>query len=395
MSEKNTLRKVVVITLWGLAAGGALIFILLLLAHRGKEAGAFLIAAFLSLALAFRSDERLRGFSFTLLIIASVTTALFYPTHFQQINGFDLKKLITPLLQVIMFGMGTTMSMQDFAGVLKMPKGVLVGMLCQFTIMPLIGFSLAHLLAMPPEIAAGIILIGSVPSGLASNVMSYLAHANLALSVTLTALATLFAPLITPLLMDGLAGEFLEINALSMMFDMTKIVIAPVAIGLIFHHLAHGRFKWLDEMMPGVSMFGIVYIITIITAAGRDALLEVGLLLVIAGIVHNTAGYFLGYWSARLCKLEERDCRTVAIEVGMQNGGLASALANELGKMATVGLAPAIFGPVMNVTGSILANFWRSKPLLTETAEDLTTENANSSPDLLSTPNVKRRTTIR
>ncbi len=372
MSNKNRFRKVATYSLLGLASVSALIFILQLLIDREQAEGLWLIAVFLCLTLAFRSYERLRSFSFTLLILASVTTAMFYPVYFQQINGFDLKKLITPLLQIIMFGMGTTMSVQDFAGVLRMPKGVLVGMLCQVTIMPLTGYSLAHLLGVSPEIAAGIILIGSVPSGLASNVMSYLANANLALSVTLTALATLLAPLITPLLMGWLAGEFLEISALSMMVDMTKIVVVPVATGLIFHHLAHGRFKWLDDLMPGVSMFGIAYIITIITAAGRDALLEVGLILVVAGIAHNLTGYFLGYWSARLYKLPERDCRTVALEVGMQNGGLASALANELGKIATVGLAPAIFGPVMNVTGSILANFWRGKPILTEISGDST-----------------------
>jgi BASS family bile acid:Na+ symporter len=291
---------------------------------------------------------------------------MFYPAYFQQINGFDLKQLITPLLQVIMFGMGTAMSIQDFAGVVKMPKGVLVGMLCQFTIMPLIGFTLAHVLGVQPEIAAGIILIGSVPSGLASNVMSYLAKANLALSVTLTALATLLAPFITPALMAGLAGEFIQISSLKMMCDMTKIVVIPVAGGLLFNHFAHGRFKWLDDAMPGVSMFGIAYIITIITAAGRDALLEIGLILILAGIFHNVSGYFLGYWAARLFRMPERDCRTVALEVGMQNGGLASALANELGKIATVGLAPAIFGPVMNITGSILATFWRNKPLSSE-----------------------------
>nr|WP_240426424.1 bile acid:sodium symporter family protein [Tunicatimonas sp. TK19036]WKN40376.1 bile acid:sodium symporter family protein [Tunicatimonas sp. TK19036] len=337
---------------------------------RGEGTGWLLTAFFLCLSLAFRSYEALRGFSFTLLILASVTAAMFHPEYFRQIGGFDLKRLFTPLLQIIMFGMGTTMSMQDFAGVVRMPRGVVVGMLCQFTIMPLVGFSLAHLLGVQPEIAAGIILIGSVPSGLASNVMSYLAKANLALSVTLTALATLLAPLITPLLMAGLAGEFLEISTLSMMIDMMKIVVLPVVAGLIFHHVAHGRFRWLDEAMPGVSMFGIAYIITIITAAGRDALLEVGLILLVAGIVHNLLGYFLGYWGARLCRLPERDCRTVALEVGMQNGGLASALANELGKIATVGLAPAIFGPVMNVTGSILATFWRSKPLPEETTQE-------------------------
>ncbi len=379
MNHKNKFQRLLIRSMFGLAALSALAVIIMLLSGNGESVGWILTVFFLCLSLGFRGYESLRGFSFTLLIFASVTVAMFYPVYFQQINGFDLKKLITPLLQIIMFGMGTTMSIQDFAGVVRMPRGVIVGMVCQFTIMPFVGFSLAHLLGVNPEIAAGIILIGSVPSGLASNVMSYLAKANLALSVTLTALATLLAPLITPVLMAWLAGEFIEISVLAMMWDMMKIVVIPVVAGLIFHHYAHGKFKWLDEAMPAVSMFGIAYIITIITAAGRDALLQVGLILIVAGIFHNLAGYLLGYWGARLCRMPERDCRTIALEVGMQNGGLASALANELGKIATVGLAPAIFGPVMNITGSILATYWRGKPL--PEAELLTEEKKLSATD--------------
>ncbi|WPP52422.1 bile acid:sodium symporter family protein [Catalinimonas niigatensis] len=356
-------NKTLYLVIFGLATVCAEIVIMMLFLGEGENTGLPLTIFFICLALGFRGYEKLRGFSFTVIIFASVTVAMFYPVYFQQINGFDLKKLITPLLQLIMFGMGTAMSVRDFAGVVKMPKGVLVGMLCQFTIMPFVGYGLAHILGVAPEIAAGIILIGSAPSGLASNVMSYLAKANLALSVTLTAVATLMAPLVTPALMAWLAGEFIQISMTSMMWDMMKIVVIPVFAGLVFNHFAHGKFKWLDDAMPAISMFGIAYIITIITAAGRDALLQVGLILIVAGIFHNITGYFLGYWGAKLFKMPERDCRTVALEVGMQNGGLASALANELGKIATVGLAPAIFGPVMNITGSILATFWRGKPL--------------------------------
>lgn len=359
-------NKKIYLGLFGLALVCAIIIIMMLFLGQGEDTGLILTAFFICLAIGFRGYEHLKGFSFTVIIFASVTVAMFYPSHFQQVNGFDLKNLIKPLLQIIMFGMGTAMSIKDFAGVIKMPKGVLVGMLCQFTIMPFVGYSLAHVLGVNPEIAAGIILIGSAPSGLASNVMSYLAKANLALSVTLTAVATLMAPLVTPALMAWLAGEFIQVSMTAMMWDMMQIVVIPVAAGLIFNYFAHGRFQWLDDAMPVISMFGIAYIITIITAAGRDALLQVGLVLIVAGIFHNISGYFLGYWGARLFKMPERDCRTVALEVGMQNGGLASALANELGKIATVGLAPAIFGPVMNITGSILVTFWRGKPLPVE-----------------------------
>jgi len=251
---------------------------------------------------------------------------------------------------------------QDFVGVARMPKGVIIGILCQFTIMPFLGFGLASASGFAPEVAAGIILIGCSPSGLASNVMNYLARANLALSITITAITTLLAPLFTPLLMKLLAGAFVEIDMLAMMWDIFKMVILPIGAGLVFNRLLSGRARWLDAAMPLVSMFGIAFIIVIITAAGRDSLLEIGGLLILIVLVHNLAGYTLGYWAARLFGMEERDCRTIAIEVGMQNGGLASGIAKEMGKIATVGLAPAVFGPLMNITGSVLASYWHRRP---------------------------------
>ena len=348
---------------FAIAALSLLALIALLALGYERETGPALTVFFLSLAIAFRGVEALQGFSFTVIIFASVTLAMYYPTYFQEINGFDLKNLFVPLLQLIMFGMGTAMSLSDFAGVVKMPKGVLVGVLCQFTIMPFVGFGLATALGIAPEIAAGIVLIGSSPSGLASNVMAYLAKANLALSVTLTAVSTLLAPLLTPLLMRLLAEQFVEIDTLGMMWSITKIVIIPVVAGLGFNYFLHGKVKWLDDAMPILSMFGIAYIITIITAAGRNELLTIGFVLIAAGIFHNISGYFLGYWGCRLFGMHERDCRTIALEVGMQNGGLASGIALEMGKVATVGLAPAVFGPVMNITGSSLATYWRGQPV--------------------------------
>jgi BASS family bile acid:Na+ symporter len=139
------------------------------------------------------------------------------------------------------------------------------------------------------------------------------------------------------------------------------MVIIPIGAGLLFNKFLSGKAKWLDDAMPLVSMFGIAFIIVIITAAGRESLLNIGPALILLVLLHNLTGYFLGYWSGRLFKMSERDCRTMAIEVGMQNGGLASGLAKEMGKIATVGLAPAVFGPLMNITGSILASWWHRK----------------------------------
>lgn len=323
--------------------------------------GPTLILFFVSLAVAMRGTKTLKGFSFTVLIFAAVSLSLYYPQTFDQWGNFQLKKLIVPLLQIIMFGMGTAMSFKDFYGVIKMPKGVLVGLVCQFSIMPILGFCLATLFNFPAEIAAGVVLIGSSPSGLASNVMAYLAKANIALSVTLTAVATVVAPFMTPLLMKYFAGAFVPINFLAMMLSIVKMVILPVILGLIFNHFFHGKTKWLDKTMPIVSMTAIALIIVIITAAGRDSLLSIGIFLILAAIIHNLLGYLLGYWSCRLLKMKEQDCRTIALEVGMQNGGLASGIALEMGKVSTVGLAPAVFGPWMNISGSSLATWWRDK----------------------------------
>lgn len=341
----------------------ALVFLGLLLAGYTQETGYFLFIFFLSIALAFRTHPFLKGFSFTMIIFAAVTISMYFPQLFIKIGDFESSELIIPLMQVIMFGMGTTMSLKDFVGVVQMPKAVIVGIIAQFTIMPLLGFGLAKTFGFAPEIAAGIVLVGCSPSGLASNVMSYLAKANVALSITLTSIATLMAPLATPFLMDFLGGQFVEVQFWKMFQDIIRMVIIPIILGLAFNKLFYGKLKWLDKAMPIVSMSGIAAIITIITAIGRDNLLSIGLLLLVACFLHNILGYFLGYWVCKLMKMDEKTCRTIAIEVGMQNAGLATGLAKGMGKVATIGLAPAIFGPLMNITGSSLATWWSGKEI--------------------------------
>ncbi len=327
-----------------------------------EHAGLVILAFFAALAIGFSGFKALKSLVFTSMIFAGVSLALYYPHLLLEVGGYKLTGLIIPLIQIIMFGMGTTMSLKDFGSVFKTPKGVFIGVMAQLMIMPIIGFILAKLSNFPPEIAAGIVLIGCSPSGVASNVMAYLAKANVALSITITSISTLFAPFITPLLMKLLAGEFIEIDVIDMMWSIVKMIIIPIGAGLVFNRLQGGRAKWLDQALPIVSMLAIGIIITIITAAGRDSLLEIGLILMGLVLIHNVMGYSIGYWFARLFKLSELDARTIAIEVGMQNGGLASGIANSLGKIATMGLAPAVFGPLMNITGSILASYWQGKP---------------------------------
>ena len=316
---------------------------------------------FLSIAIAFRGHKFLKGFSYTLMIFASVSLSMYYPEYFMSIGDFNLTVIIVPLLQLIMFGMGTELSLQDFSRIVQMPKGVIIGVICHYTIMPMVGFGVANMFHFPPEIAAGIILVGCSPSGLASNVMCYLSRGNLALSVSVTTVSTLLAPLLTPLLMQFLGGSFITIHFLDMVWEMTKMVVIPVALGIFVHYLLKGRAKWLNQIMPITSMIGIVLILVIIIAKGRDALLQVGGLIILATFIHNTFGYLLGYWSGRLLRFNERDSRTIALEVGMQNAGLASALASKISTSASVALAPAVFGPLMNITGSLLASWWHNR----------------------------------
>lgn len=405
-----------------------LLVISLIMSFTGNlaKAGPIVILFFMSLAIAVTGFNATKGLSYTVWIFTAVAAAMFYPKYFTSIGDFKFTQLVTPLLQLIMFGMGAQMSLGDFVGVIKMPKGVVVGVTAHYIIMPLVGFTIAHIFHFPPEIAAGIILIGVVPSGLASNVMSLLARANIALAVTIGAISTLLSPFITPLLMKWLAGQYVEVNFWSMMMDIMNMIILPIIAGFVFNlfvkkettshqkivqilsyfvaillvnlvfvkannvdflqYLVHvlkntlwfmvlpiigalimakvlkGDKKLLEKILGLISQVGIAAIITVITASGRDNLLKVGALLIITSLLHNCTGYFLGYWIAKLLRMPERDCRTLAFECGMQNGGLASGLAIGMGKAATVGLAPAIFGPLMNITGSTLANYWRGRP---------------------------------
>lgn len=320
--------------------------------------GLLTVTFLLLLSIYFQKIESLKGYSFPIVIFGIVALGMFFPSYFQEFRGYKFSNLITPLIQLIMFGMGATLSLKDFAAVAKSPKSVGIGVVAQFSIMPLVGFGLANLSGLEPEIAAGIILVGCSPSGTASNVIAFLAKANVALSVTLTSITTLLAPLMTPLLMKLLAGQFIEINLLNMMWDIFKIILLPVGAGLLVHRLLGKNTKWLDSLLPFLSMLGIALIILVITAAGRDSLLEIGPLLILLVLIHNMLGYGLGYGLSKLIGMNEQDSRTLAIEVGMQNAGLASGLANLLGKIATVGLAPAVFGPMQNITGSILATVW-------------------------------------
>lgn len=300
----------------------------------------------------------MKDYTYTICIMLAVIIAYNFPEFFTEFNGTKSSVLILPMLQLIMFGMGTTVTGEDFAEVFKSPKSVFIGTVCHFIVMPLLGFGLAHLFNFPTEIAAGILLIGCCPSGLASNVMCMIAKANVALSVTITTISTLLAPFLTPLLMKLLGGGLIEINFWNMAWDITKIVIIPIGLGYIINYFFKDLSKKLQKILPYLSMIGIGVVIIVVTASGQKSLQAVGGMLIVAVLIHNLGGYLLGYTGAKLLRMPEQDCRTVALEVGMQNAGMASGLANQLGKIATLGVASALFGPIMNITGSILSSWW-------------------------------------
>lgn len=322
-------------------------------------AGPYLLGFMVLLGLAFHLNDKLQGYTYTVMIFGAATLALYFPTLFISFKGYSLSQLITPLIQFIMFGMGTAMSVKDFVQIGKNPKGVAIGLGCQLTLMPLSGWAIAYYSGLPVEIAAGIILVGCSPSGVASNVISYLAKANLALSITITALSTLLAPFATPFLMKWLAGSMVEINVGLMMWSIVKMVIIPIGAGLLVNHLFRNKIAILQKVMPTLSMIVVAIVIVLITASGRDNLLDIGFILLGLVLLHNIVGYILGYSAGRFLGLDERDSRTIALEVGLQNGGMAGALAKEMGKLATIGLAPAVFSIIMNISGSVLASYWQ------------------------------------
>lgn len=332
-----------------------------------------LIAAFTLLALFIGGSRRYSAFAFTIWVAAFVTASMFYPLAFRTWFDFELRVLIVPLIQIIMFGMGTQLTVGDFKRVATMPRAVIVGIVLQFSVMPFVGKLLAMVFTRDPETAAGMVLIGSCPGGVASNVMTYLAGGNVALSVTMTACSTLVAPIMTPAMTSLLAGTYVEVKFVAMMIAIIKMIIVPIVAGLVvnmiltrlgeFHASMAALSRFIMKGLPYVSMFSICYIIAIITSLSRDALLMGGFVVAImAGVIlHNFTGYILGYWGARFMKLNEVDSRTVAIEVGLQNGGMASGLAIEVLKSDLAAIPPAVFGPWMNMSGAMLASYWSSK----------------------------------
>lgn len=261
-------------------------------------------------------------------------------------------------LGIIMFGMGLTLTLPDFALVAKRPLPVLLGVVAQYAIMPLLGLAVALLLRLPPELAAGVILVGSAPGGTSSNVISYLARADTALSVAMTSVSTLLAPLLTPLLTLWLAGQYMAVDGAAMAASIVTIVLLPVLGGLVVRLLLH---RLVDRLLPALPWVSVVFIALVVAAVvGNSAatVLSAGALVLAAVVLHNGLGYALGYGVARALRVPVRSARTVSIEVGMQNSGLAAGLAAQYISPAAA-LPGAVFSLWHNLSGAVLALLFR------------------------------------
>jgi bile acid:Na+ symporter, BASS family len=268
---------------------------------------------------------------------------------------------VTWLLMLVMFGMGATLTFADFRRVLTRPGPVIAGIGIHYLVMPLAAFILARIFDMPPELTAGMILVGSVASGTASTLMVYIARGDVALSVTIGAVSTLVGVVATPLLTRFYVNASIAVNVAGLLLSILQIVIVPVVLGLLLNHFARPLVQAGERALPYVSVAAILAIIAAVVAGSHASIAKVGPTLFIAVILHNGLGLLGGYWGGRLLKFDESVCRTLALEVGMQNSGLAAALGT-LYFTPLAALPGAVFSVWHNVSGSLLAGMWARKP---------------------------------
>lgn len=301
---------------------------------------------------------------FPLLVLGAGVIGYFFAGPISTQAG-----LVTPLLGVIMFGMGLTLTLPDFRLVVMRPLPVLIGVAAQYGVMPLVGLAISLALGLPDEIAAGVILVGCVPGGTASNVVAYLARADTALSVTMTSVSTLLAPILTPLLTLWLVGERLPVDGVGMATTIVQIVLIPVVGGLLVRALLPRLVGRVLPALPWFSVLVICMVVAIVVSGSADQLLAAGLLVAVAVILHNALGLGLGYAVGRLTGLGERSARTMAIEVGMQNSGLAAGLAATF--FSPVAALPgAVFSVWHNLSGAMLAGWFRRRDARGQRADE-------------------------
>lgn len=292
------------------------------------------------------------GKTFAVWVLLFAVLGFVFPDTFKIFGPY-----IVTLLGIIMFGMGLTLSLEDFREVVRRPVDVGIGVAAQFLIMPLLAVILTKIIPMAPEVAAGVILVGCCPGGTSSNVMTYLGKGDVALSVACTSVTTLAAPLVTPFLVWFFASTYLPVDAMAMFISIVKVILVPLALGVLAQRLIPGVVKAAVPVLPLVSVTGIVLIVAAVVAGSKGAIATSGLMIFAVVVLHNGIGYLLGFTAAKLSGMPLAKRKAIAIEVGMQNSGLGAALANaHFSPLAAV--PSAIFSVWHNISGALLANYF-------------------------------------
>lgn len=293
-----------------------------------------------------------------ILVLATAVLALAFPDALQHIRP----TIINYLLGVVMFGMGLALNLKDFQIVFSRPKDVIIGCLAQFTVMPLLAWALARLFSLDEALALGVVLVGCCPGGTASNVITFLAKGDLALSVGMTGVSTLLAPFLTPLLTWALAGKSVNVDIVGMLLSILWVVILPIVVGLVVKWIWPNFTKKATDYLPAFSSIAIAVIVAIIISANASKLLAGGLIIVLVVMLHNLCGLSLGYLIGRLLGLAETKKRAISIEVGMQNSGLASSLATiHFAAYPLATIPGAIFSVWHNLSGAAVAYLYRRR----------------------------------
>lgn len=293
-----------------------------------------------------------------ILVLAVAALALFAPSSV----SFIKTSYVNTLLGIVMFGMGLTLKLSDFKVVFSRPKDVIIGCICQFTIMPLLAFLLTKIFNLPVELAVGVILVGTCPGGTSSNVMTYLAKGDVALSVGMTSVSTILAPFLTPALTFVFAGQTVDVNIVSMFLSIIKVVIVPIALGFVVNKFFSAVTQKIVKILPLISVTAIVAIVAAVVSANSAKIMTSGLLIVLVVVLHNCCGYALGFGIGKILKLDMAKCKAVAIEVGMQNSGLATSLAaTHFAQYPLATIPGAVFSVWHNISGAIFANLLAEK----------------------------------
>lgn len=290
------------------------------------------------------------------LVLLAAVVSLWWPASFAWIDTW----VINPTLGVIMFGMGLTLSPHDFRMVMSRPKDIIIGCLAQFTVMPLLALALTWAFSLPKELALGVILVGCCPGGTASNVITFLAKGDLALSVGMTATSTLLAPVLTPLLVWLMAGTMVDVDTVGMLLSIVYVVIAPIVIGLLCQRFLPKITQAIVPYLPALSSIAIALVVCIVVSHNASRLLVGGMIVVLVVVLHNICGLGLGYLIGRLLGLAEAKKKALSIEVGMQNSGLATSLATlHFAAYPLAAIPGAVFSVWHNISGAIAAYFYR------------------------------------